>query len=199
MINERFLRRALIAAVAVSVSCGDSTAPDPIDLTEEQVDDMMDAFSALQTAPDLGSTTAMFTLTQNRSVDCPNGGSYSDHATVTGNDAGTTLTFSSTQDFNACKATSSSGRLWTFNGSPRLTTNFTFTVNPQTEAFSMTGSQTGGLLVSSDLGSGSCTFNVSYTLNSTPVPGSNGESTITGSVSGTVCGRSIEVDLSVLP
>ena len=200
MITGTSLRRAVAAAFIFTAACSDSTAP-AIELTEDQVNDMMDAFSLVGTTPDggsFGSNMAALTVTQNVTVDCPDGGSMSDNGTVNINEQTGTVTFTSTQDFSACKATSTEGRQWTFEGSPSLNSNFTMTSNQQTGAFSMTGSQTGGLHVSSDLGSGVCTFNVSYTLTTTPVPGTEGEFNVTGSVTGTVCGRSIDVDLSVV-
>ena len=201
MITGRFYGRALVAAMAFSLACSDSTAPN-IELTEDQVNDMMDAFSAIGSTPDAASASnasnmAALIINQTVTVDCPNGGTMTDAGIINANEQTNVITFSSTQTFTACKATSTSGRLWTFDSNPNLTSTFTMTSNEETGAFSMTGSQTGGLRVASDLGSGACEFDVSYTMNITPVPGTEGEFTVTGSVSGTVCGRSIEVDLSV--
>ena len=201
MTTGQFLRRAMAAAIAFTVACGDSTAPNTIELTDDQVDDMMEAFSALGSTPEGTSASNILALivTVDETIGCPNGGTFSEEGNWNFNEQANSISIDVTQDFAACKATSSSGRLWTFDGNPNLHSTFSMTSNPTTNAFSMTGSQTGGLMVASDLGSGVCNWNVTYTMNGTPVPGTEDEFNITGSVTGTVCGRSINVDLSIQP
>ena len=201
MTTGQFLRRTMVAAIAFTVACSDSTGPGtPIDLSEEEVDDMMEAFSTLGTQPDGASNLAMLIVSVDETFSCPDGGTMSEtgNLNVTQQPGSPTmsLTYNTTQDFEDCKGTSTSGRLWTFNGNPNLASNFSMTSNDDTGAFSMTGSQTGGLRVASDLGSGTCNFNLNWTLSNTPTAG--GTDNIQGSMTGTVCGRSINVDLSII-
>jgi hypothetical protein len=197
MTTGQLFRGTMAAAIAFSVACGDSTGPGAaIDLTEEEVDDMMEAFSTIGTQPEGASNLAMLIVTINESFSCPDGGTMSESGNLNLNEQTGSMTIATTQDFEDCKGTSTSGRLWTFNGNPNLASNFSLTSNEQTGAFSMTGSQTGGLRVASDLGSGTCNFNLNWTLSSTPTTG--GTDNIQGSLTGTVCGRSINVDLSII-
>jgi len=187
---RRLLHAAAFTLVITAAAC-DSTAPG-VTLTEEQVADMMDAMSAAGVAgfgpPPVGNM-AVITITQ--TVDCPNGGTSSINASI--DDGGTTnsvaMTF--TQGFSNCKATSSTGRLWTFNGKPNIVTTFAGTANEATGAFSMSGTQKGGVTFASDLGSGACDFDVTFSMS-----GNDNTGQFTGSMTGTVCGRSVSQSLS---
>jgi hypothetical protein len=195
MTTGRLFRGAMVAAFTLFAGCKDSTAPQ-IELTEAQVDDLMDAFSALGTA-DVGTAANMAALVVNvgSTIDCPNGGSRSETGSMNINEETGSLSITATQDFAACKAMSSTGRLWTFDGSPSLTSTFNMTVNQTTNAFTMQGTQTGGLMVASDLGSGVCNFDLTTSMTGTP--GANETMTIAGSISGTVCGKTIQVSIDI--
>ena len=188
--NAKLFRRAAVAALSgVLLACGgDATAPDA-NLSQEQVDDMMDALSAAGSFSTTGMSIAQAAVVSStETAPCPKGGTTTAQISMNVNADGSTGTGSVTQTFNACKAESSTGRLWTFNGSPNIKTNFSFTFNPTTEAGSFTATQTGGLNFESDVASGRCSINLSMSLTSTATGG-------TMNVSGTVCGRT--VDLSV--
>lgn len=189
----RLVRNVAIASLALTfTACGDSTAPN-LELTEDQVADMMDALSAAGLAG-FGTTpeASLAVVSYDGTVDCPNGGTASINATINENDAGTSVTLTFTQGFSNCKATSSQGRLWTFNGNPNIVTNFSGTFNEETGDFTLNGSQTGGITASSDLGSGACAWNVEYTMS-----GNDNTGAFSGNVSGTICGRNISQSVTV--
>lgn len=189
------MRAKPLSAIAVSLlltitACGDSTAP--VALDDAQIADMMDAMATAGVAgfaPPPAGSFAVITIAE--TVDCPNGGTSSVNATIDDGGTTTTVTMSFTQGFSNCKSTSSTGRLWTFNGKPNIVTSFTGTSNPETGAFSLSGTQTGGISFSSDLGSGSCDFDLTYSMS-----GNENSEQFTGSVSGTVCGRNFSQSLS---
>lgn len=188
----RLFRAFAVASLAVSVTaCGDSTAP-KFDLTEAQVADMMDA---LATAGLAGFNAPMArnlaVVTVNQTVDCPNGGSATINGSIDEGTTGTSVSMSFTQGFSNCKATSSQGRMWTFNGNPNIVSTFTGTSNMQTGAFSFSGTQKGGITAASDLGSGACAWDVTYSIS-----GNENTGAFSGSVSGTVCGRNISQSIS---
>lgn len=189
---NRLIRSLAVASLALTfTACGDSTAPN-LELTEDQVADMMDALSTAGLAG-FGSTTGNFAVvTINESVECPNGGTATVNASIDDGNTGTTVTMSITQGFSNCKATSSQSRLWTFNGNPNIVSTFTATSNEQTGAFSFSGTQKGGITASSDLGSGACSWDVTYSMS-----GNNNTGQFSGSVTGTVCGRSVSQSVSV--
>ena len=189
MTSATLIRRASVALVAFSLAaCGDSTGPSA-NLTEEQVGDMLDAMSAVS---NFGSVpgTAMAVVTVSETVDCPNGGTATASGTVTENTLAGTATVQFTQSFNGCKATSSAGRVWTFDGNPNIVTNLATTYNATTGAYSITGTQVGGIKVSSEVGSGSCDINITISFSGDP-------NSFNGSISGSACGRNIQQSISV--
>lgn len=190
------MRTHSLSAIAASLllalaACGDSTAPNA-NLDEAQIEDMMDAMAnagvAGFTPPPTGNM-AVVTITE--TVQCPDGGSSNVNATI--DDGGTTnsVSMTFTQGFSNCKSTSSAGRLWTFNGKPNIVTTFTGTSNETTGAFSMSGTQKGGITFASDLGTGACDFDLTFSMSGNELTGQ-----FTGSMSGTVCGRTISQSLS---
>ena len=187
------LLKAFTASIVLTVAaCGDSTAPN-VDLNDEQIADMMDAMANAGlfgvTPP---PTANMAVITLNETVDCPNGGSASISASINDNEATGAVSMSITQGFSNCKATSSAGRMWTFNGNPNIVTTFNGTSNANTGAFTLNGTQTGGVIVSSDLGSGACAFDVTYSMS-----GNDNTGAFQGSVTGTICGKNFSQSLTV--
>ncbi len=188
MTSARLIRRASVALAAFTLACNDSTGPSA-NLSQEQVGDMLTAMSAVAAfGPTPGTAMAVVTLSQ--TVDCPNGGSASVDGTVNTDETAGTATVQITQGFSACKATSAHGRVWTFDGDPNIVTNVSASHNETTGEFSMTASQVGGIKFASDLGSGSCQINLTFTTSG------NGDS-FTGSVSGSACGHNIQQSVSV--
>lgn len=189
--QTRLLRSFAAATLAMTIAaCGDSTGPN-VTLNDEQIADMMEAMANAGVAGFVppGSNLAVVTISQ--TVDCPNGGSVSVAATVDENTTTGAVAMTITQGFANCKSTSSTGRLWTFNGKPNIVSTFNGTDNPTTGAFTLNGTQKGGITFSSDLGSGSCEFDVTFSMS-----GNDNTEQFSGSMSGTVCGRSVSQTLT---
>lgn len=201
MTSATILRRASVALAALTLACGDSTGPQA-KLTEEQVSDMLEAMSAVASLGDVpgagmaadpfGTVTAMAnaTVSVSQTVDCPNGGTASVNGTATDNPTAGTMTAQITQNFTGCRATSESGRLWTFDGNPNIVTNVSASFNETTGAFSLTATQVGGIRVASDVGSGACQINLTLTM-------SGDDTSFTGSLSGSACGHNIQQSVTV--
>jgi hypothetical protein len=125
-------------------------------------------------------------------VPCPNGGIATLSGSINTNEQTGAGSISIVQDFDGCKATSeSSGRLWTFDGDPNITTTMSGTDNPATGISSMTGSITGAIKASSDIGSGRCVFNVQMTSSYNDNTGAS-----SSSINGSVCGRTITFEFT---
>ncbi len=188
------LRRAFVAAMAFSIAAcgGDNPLGPEADLTQAQVAEMMDAMSAIGAFSPVGfsmqsanSNVAFIVSQLNESAPCPNGGTVSTTGSMNINETTGNFTAQITNNYNNCKATSSAGRVWTFNGDPNIAQTMSFTSNQTTGAFSMTGSQSGGLSFSSNSASGRCNVSINYTVSIA----ANG--TETGTMTGTVCGKSV--------
>jgi hypothetical protein len=188
MTSAPLFRRASLALAAFTLACGDSTGPRTT-LTDEQAADMLEAMSSVASIGALPGTS-MAVINASQTVDCPNGGSTSLSSSVNENQAAGTATIQVIQGFSGCRATSRKGRIWTFDGDPNVVTNISVSYNQTTGAFSLTGSQVGGVRFASDLGSGSCRIDLSFTL-------SGDASSIAGTLSGTACGHNIEQSISV--
>ena len=200
MKSATLIRRASVALAAFTLACGDSTGPNA-NLSEEEVTDMLDAMSSIVSFEEmpgmsasmaglrLSPETANATVSFSQTVDCPNGGTSGISGSATDDEAGN-MTAQFTQSFNSCAATSSEGRLWTFNGNPNIVTNISATHNEATGAFSMTATQVGGVRFASDLGSGACQINLTLTM-------SGNETSFSASVTGSACGRNIQQSVEV--
>jgi hypothetical protein len=195
MTSAILIRRASVALAALTLACGDSTGPNA-NLSEEQVGDMLDAMSAVASfseVPDVALSSALVasprtanaTMSFSQTVDCPNGGSANVSGTTTDDEATGQVTAQVTHSFNGCAATSSEGRVWTFNGNPNIVTNMSASFNETTGAFTMTTTQVGGVRFTSDVGSGVCQINLTFTM-------SGNETSLSGSLSGTACGHNIQ-------
>lgn len=186
------LRRALVAAMAFTVAaCGKDNPLGPeADLTQAQVEEMMDAMSAIGFSPvgfdvQTPANVQMIVSSLNESAPCPNGGTVSTSGSMNINEQTGNFTAQFTNNYDNCKATSSAGRVWTFNGDPNISQTMTFTSNQTTGAMSMTGSQSGGLSFSSNGASGRCNISINYSVSI------SGSGTETGNMTGTVCGKTV--------
>lgn len=150
---------------------------------------MLDAMSVVAPVASVPGVSQMV-VDFSQTVDCPNGGSASVNATINGDQAAGTATVQVTQGFSGCMVTSKKGRVWTFDGDPNVVTNLSLSHNATTGAFSITGSRVGGIKFASDLGSGSCPINLTFTL-------SGNASSFNGSLTGSACGHNIEQTISV--
>lgn len=199
MTSATLIRRASVALTALTLACGDSTGP--VNLSEEQVGEMLEAMSAVsyigEGIPGSASTggfgaalqLANATVSVSETVECPNGGSASYSGSVTDNEDGSGSA-EITQSFSDCAGTSAQGRVWTFNSDPSIVTTLSVSYNETTGAFSMTASQAGGIRFASDLGSGRCDVDVTFTMSGT-------QNSLSASVSGEACGRSIQRSIQV--
>ena len=193
----------LVLATVALTACGEN-APDPIQLSEAQALDMMDALAAtgamdvgtelsVAKAPEANVEAAMnivamaVTSTINATAPCPNGGTAGVNGTGTINDDETQITAQVTQTFSNCRSTSSEGTVWMFNGAPSIVTNLSMTSNPSTGAFTLNLSQTGALDVTGPDASGRCVIN--FTINAT---GNENDDSGSITVSGSVCGVTFE-------
>jgi hypothetical protein len=192
-----FFRGASLALVALSIACGDSTAP--VTLTEAQVEDMLEAMTTVSyigqaSGPGFSirraGQVANATVTVSETVECPNGGSATISGTATDNPDAGTFTAQITQGFSACAATSEAGRVWTFNGNPNITTNISASQNQTTGAFSLTATQVGAVNFASDIGEGACSLNLTLAITGTAT-------SVNATLSGTACGRTIQRSISV--
>jgi hypothetical protein len=200
MMTARILRGASLALTALTLACGDSTAPK---LSEAEVFDMLDAMSTVAAFDELpgapaaraslraaGSTMANATVSVSQTVSCPNGGSATVAGTATDNPDAGTFSAQVTHSFSSCTTPSSEGRLWTFNGSPNILTTMSGSANETTGAFNMTVTQVGGVRFSSDLGEGTCQINLTMTLSGT-------SNSLSSSISGSACGRTIQQSVEI--
>ena len=202
MKTASLLQRSAVVFAAFTMACGDSTGPG--NLSEAQVGEMVEAMQMVSMMAMPSDDQASFaadplrafgeranaTVSYSETVDCPDGGSASVNGTVTGNDAGTSLTAQLTQNFSACRATAESGRVWTFDGNPSIVTTLNATSNEAAGTFTLSWNQVGGITYASDLGSGNCQVNLTFTMSGTA-------SSLTASLSGSACGRNIQRSITV--
>jgi hypothetical protein len=177
-------RTALVLTTLVGALACDSSTEPPF-LTEEEAADAFDALSTLGLGLDFfvagdGSPAAFSSLkaasdlanaieTINESAPCPNGGNM----TMVGEVEETASSFSVDirTDYNNCVTTSSTERVWTFNGNPDIRTLLMVTET------SFTGSIKGAIDMVSEELSGTCKIDIRIT---------------TTGIEGKVCGRSID-------
>jgi hypothetical protein len=197
---QKTLRRALVAAMAVAVSaCGDSPLGPEADLTQEEVEEMMDAMSAVGaftffptgfSIQSVDGQVAAVVAPFNESADCPSGGTVSTSGSMNVNETTGNFSAQYTSSYSNCKAQSNTGRVWTFNGDPNISNTMTFTSNATTGAYTVTGTQSGGLRFSSNGTSGRCSISLSWNMSTS----ANGVAT--GSLTGTVCGESVSQSIT---
>lgn len=183
---------ALVVGVAACSDDDDPTGPGA-ELSAEEADLMMEAWAELgglggpflamggyegAPTPDgvLYSTSGSEDFNQQN--DCPQGGTITYNGTMTW--AENHISWDLTNTADNCQSNDSEGNTWTFNGG--VNTDFEFTGDQN--QFQMNGSQQGSLSFSSDVGSGSCDVNVSYSAQ-------GDENSGTAEVSGSVCGHDV--------
>lgn len=197
---QKTFRRALVAALAVAVSaCGDSPLGPEADLSQEEVEEMMDAMSAVGafsffptgfSVQSLDGTVAAIVTPFNESGDCPSGGTVSTNGSINVNETTGNFTAQYTSNYNNCKAPSSTGRVWTFNGDPNISNTMTFSSNQSTGAYTVSGTQSGGLRFSSNGTSGRCSISLNWTMTT------NASGISSGNLTGTVCGESVSQSIT---
>lgn len=191
--TPRFRTAALGLPFALVLGCGDGGPTGP--LNELSPEAALDAFDALTVVSDIGftgiaegrvgaavravakgTTPASLTVPVNETEPCPLGGSTNVSGVLTIDDDTFDGSVDFRQDYANCRAASSTGREWTFNGSPNVRTQMTF----NGDTFAGSGTMTGGFTYSSEGESGRCTVSLTLTITQ------NG-----GSITGTACGQPI--------
>ena len=200
----------VLVAFGLGACSTDSTAPVNGELSDAEFDAMVEALGAVGSfafdfdAPSsafgapllaLGETHRLaaetFFFTFSESVPCPEGGALdlagsvnADFNPATG--AGT-YAIQVDQIHRSCAGTApDSGKRFVFNGSPKITSQLSFSVNGEGELTSLQGSQAGGIHWAVDDKEGTCTMDVTY-----QVTGAQSSSPMV-SVQGTLCGRTFE-------
>lgn len=197
---HKSLRLVLLAAAVGMLACSKDSATAPeATLTTEEVYDALEAISAI--GVDLGEfplardastasamqllrigpgATAAYTESIDESAPCPNGGTTRLRGSVTVNENTGAGSIDLRQTFSNCGSTSTGGRLWVFSGDPDLRTLIASSFNPQTQEFSISGSQRGAFRFNSDGASGRCSVDITITVTETTVR-----------QTGRVCGRDV--------
>ena len=198
--NKSMIAAALAALLSLS-ACKDSSGPDSIQLTDAQAEDLMEALASVgsdggelarrSAAFVAGPDAAFLQIPVDETEQCPGGGTVRQQGTLDVNDTFTQMTANVTNSYTGCKATSPQGVLWTFDGAPNIAFAFTVTSDATTGNYTISGTQKGAVDASSSIGSGRCAIDLTYT-------GSGNSETQTGSatVSGTACGRTINVTVT---
>lgn len=170
------------------------------DLTAEEAELMMEALAQAGgvSIPDAGDPGAgpaavVVSIDVENEVSCPQGGSI----LVTGSFDGDVdeqtgqgeFSLDYTQAHRSCSVTApSTGDDWTFDGLPDVGVDFDLLVTQ--DGFFLDGVQSGTVGWSTDGRSGNCTIDVTYSV-------SGSETSLSGTVSGSVCGHQISTSVDV--
>lgn len=192
-----------LAAILILPACGGDdddggpTGNSGGNLTAAEFDSMVEALSVIGTlgfgvigfdrqSPHLAAQTQSGTI-PTQTEPCPEGGTtaYSGSYTYTSNAQGVTnFHYSLTQSYTNCRAASSNGTIWTFNGNPNITVTLDYTIS-QAGAYNFTLREVGGFGWSGASKSSSCQIDVTLT-------GSISQSsTYTYTYAGSVCGQTV--------
>ena len=196
-------RFALVLTLSAGLAaCGDDDPTDPggDDLTEAEAAVMMEALVeaggfGLDDLSGGGPAAVEFEFEVDDTAPCPGGGNIHVQGTLSG-DADQETGFGSydwvfTQTHDDCTAQApSDGSTWTFDGSPNVVLDLDIDVSETT--FAMDGVQQGAIAWASGGKNGTCQINVSYSFS-----GDQGANTFTGTVSGTICGFSVDESIEI--
>ena len=215
-VRRSVLSTALPALLSLAATaCGDdSTGPGDDELTQTEVEALVEALGvvgafeldmeggamaaaragAASTAASPGPAAVPVSETISETVPCPGGGNVVVAGTIAGDideDTGTgDLAFDLTHTHQGCKATApSSGMTFTFDGDPRIELSADMTITEN--GFTLSGSQEGGIAWQKGDRSGSCAIDLTFDFELEDIFSEDG----TGSVTGTVCGRSVTEEL----
>jgi len=151
---------------------------------------LSDAFSSFSGPVAVGPAMATQSYSESfsGSADCPTSGSMSAsvsvHATVVDEPASIDASYKARVTPDLCVVPTEGDQSITVDGGPYIQMNLDFTITDT--SFGFQGSEAGGIsFTSSDGRAGSCRFDVSFTGTATSTTGSS-------SVSGTVCGVSVD-------
>lgn len=197
---RRQLHMLVVLIVSLSLglaACGgDSPTQSGDPLTEAEVEVMMEAFFGAGGLFFLGGgfsgvngDIALQQVNIDETLSCSGGGSVRTTGTLSVSEQGESFGWNLTQTHNSCVETASSnGSTWTFNGAPSISTTFTGSVAES--SFTYQGAQTGGIAWSSGGNSGTCQINLNYNM-------TGSDTSVTLSVTGSVCGHNISENTTV--
>jgi hypothetical protein len=204
MSRFKLLPYALFAALTVAPACGgddDESGPSGNSgstLTTAEFDSMVEALSVIgslgigfigfdRQSPNLAAQTQTITVPQ-QTENCPSGGTtgWSGTYTITQNQQGvSSFHYVLTQTYSDCRAQSSNGTTWTFNGNPNITVTMDYSAS-QAGNITYTVRELGGFSWSGAGKSSSCQIDVtiSGSINSSAT-------SYTYTYTGSVCGQSV--------
>lgn len=205
---KKLLPFAMATALTFTAACGGGDKDDPSGpsgeaLTTAQFEALYEAYTVIGSLglgvigfqPETNTLAAQRLAAQrlaaqtgesyDETVNCPNGGTTRVNGTFSISQSGS-ITSTATQSYAECKARSSSGTVWTFNGNPNIALSITSTINQSTGAYSFTGTQTGGVSYSGAGKGGNCQVNINMSGSVNPQTGS-----YTMNITGTACGQNV--------
>lgn len=210
---SRRVLSALAPVLALGLAaCGGGFTASGDPLVESEVQDLAAAlaeggfagFGGFAGAPSRAPSMAdaNVTVALNDTIPCEGNGNVvvAGHLSVSGNQTGTsgTFGFDYTVAHHGCQITTTNGKTFTINGDPNLKAqgDFTFTSGTNTETFQGSLSYDGKFnWTSSDGRAGACGVDLAANYDFTFSTTTTGTATLTGSV----CGVSVNRSLSVTP
>ena len=188
---------ALTAMLTLATACGgddddDTTGPSGDSLTTAEFTSMTQAMAQVMLFAPVGfgsGAIAAQTSPVDETIPCPQGGTVRFQGTVGagGTPQAPTVTMDLNQAFNGCKASGEDGTLFTFSGTPTLDINLNVT---QTGGFSISFQNGGNIGWATGSKEGTCGINTSVTATATA-----NYVVTSGNLTGTMCGRSVNVAL----
>jgi len=199
--TRRYATLLTAASLLVLSGCSDDSPTELLDdLTAEEAELMMEAIARAGgvTIPDAsdpgaGPAAVVVSIDVENEVSCPQGGSV----LVTGSFDGDVdeqtgegeFSLDYAQAHRSCSVTApSTGDVWTFDGLPEVGVDFDLLVTQ--DGFFLDGIQSGTVGWSTDGRSGNCTIDVTYSV-------SGSETSLSGTVTGSVCGHQISTSVDV--
>lgn len=191
-----------VASLLFLSGCSDDSPTDLLDdLSAEEAELMMEAVAQAGglTIPDQmgggepGPAAVVVSVNVETEVSCPEGGSVFVSGSFDGDADEQTgrgeFSLDYAQVHESCSVRApSTGDLWTFDGLPDVGVDFDLVVAEG--AFSLDGTQSGTVGWSTNGRSGNCTIDVTYTV-------SGSETSLSGTVTGSVCGHQISTSVDV--
>ncbi len=198
LLRVRLLALVLALSFGLLACSDDGPAASGDQLNPEEAEVMLEALVeaggfglgalSMMGSPSAGiAASTQFDISE--TVPCPEGGSIAMDGSVSVDEGQETMEWTFTQTHQSCQVSApDDGSGWLFDGSPSVVSSFAM-VFSETQ-FSMQGSEEGGIAWETGGRSGTCSIDVSYDFSGT-------ESTLTGTVSGTVCGNDISFSETV--
>ena len=194
MSNTRNLLTAAIALVLGAGACTDSTEP-PEPLTEQEAMDLLDGYRALllEDEPNIISETAGGAV-----IECPLGGQAEFQGGGEDEMVGDTARIRVSININpmGCRV-SANGSEFTITGDPGVREELSVEIVGLFESFDISGTTVGALAWEADDRSGTC--DIDLVLSAEPDFSDPDNPGTTGTLSGMLCGREVDIDVAELP